>query len=212
MTRDGINRRTLLGASLVWAAAGLRPSLAADDAAILAPIQRLVSGLLEIMKAGRSTPFEQRFGILGPVVDQAFDLQVVLEESVGPAWQNLAPDMQSPLEAAFRRYTVASYVNSFDSFNGQQFTVEPNTRAVGNGEQIVQTRIIPKSGEGHELDYVMRSVRSGWKAVDVLADGAVSRVAVQRSDFRRLLARGGAPALLAQLQQKVADLSGGANG
>jgi phospholipid transport system substrate-binding protein len=44
----------------------------------------------------------------------------------------------------------------------------------------------------------------------VLADGAISRVAVQRSDFRSLLMRGGAPALAASLQQKTADLGGGA--
>ncbi len=96
---------------------------------------------------------------------------------------------------AFRRYTVASYVNSFDDFNGQRFEVKPDTRAVGSGEQVVQTRIIPKHGDTHELDYVMRQGSEGWRAVDVLADGSVSRVAVQRSDFRRLLdpwRRGGA--------------------
>ena len=47
-------------------------------------------------------------------------------------------------------------------------------------------------------------------AVDVLADGSISRVAVQRSDFRRLVARGGAQALIDSLNQKTADLSGGA--
>ena len=55
----------------------------------------------------------------------------------------------------------------------------------------------------------MRNGQSGWKAVDVLADGAISRVAVQRSDFRQLLANGGAPALAVALQQKVANLSDG---
>jgi phospholipid transport system substrate-binding protein len=47
--------------------------------------------------------------------------------------------------------------------------------------------------------------------VDVLADGAISRVAVQRSDFRRLLTRGGAPALAESLRMKSADLAGGAS-
>ena len=55
----------------------------------------------------------------------------------------------------------------------------------------------------------MRQTPSGWKAVDVLADGAISRVAVQRSDFRTVLAGGGGAALVAKLERKVADLSGG---
>jgi phospholipid transport system substrate-binding protein len=56
----------------------------------------------------------------------------------------------------------------------------------------------------------MRRQGSGWKAVDVLADGSISRVAVQRSDFRRLVSRGGAQALIESLNQKTSDLSGGA--
>ncbi len=73
----------------------------------------------------------------------------------------------------------------------------------------VATSIVPSNGSPTRLDYVMRNGSSGWKAVDVLADGSISRVAVQRSDFRHLLATGGVPALVAGLQNKVANLSGG---
>jgi len=44
----------------------------------------------------------------------------------------------------------------------------------------------------------------------VLLEGSISRVAVQRSDFRNALASGDADALIASLRRKVADLSGGA--
>jgi phospholipid transport system substrate-binding protein len=88
--------------------------------------------------------------------------------------------------------------------------IAPTTRAVGN-EQVVQTRIIPKTGDSHELDYVMREGGSGWRAVDVLADGTISRVAVQRSDFRRLMARGGPQALADSLRSKSVDLSDGSS-
>jgi phospholipid transport system substrate-binding protein len=87
--------------------------------------------------------------------------------------------------------------------------VDPQTRPVGNGEQVVHTRINSASGDGHSLDYVMRDTGAGWRVVDVLADGSVSRVAVQRSDFRRLLSRGGAPALTDSLASKSTDLSDG---
>jgi len=43
----------------------------------------------------------------------------------------------------------------------------------------------------------------------VLLDGSISRVAVQRSDFRSLLGSGHAGALIRSLQDKVAQLSGG---
>jgi len=74
----------------------------------------------------------------------------------------------------------------------------------------VTTEIVSVSGTRHELDYVMRQGGSGaWHAVDVLADGSVSQVAVERSDFRRLLNRGGAQALADSLSRKSDDLSDG---
>jgi phospholipid transport system substrate-binding protein len=198
-------------ALLLTAAALLVPPLveARADTTPAAPIQHLNDGLLQVMKAGTATPFRQRFNMLTPVIDSVFDLDAILRQSVGSAWASMPPDQQDSLRQAFRRYTVSSYVNSFDSFNGQKFTVDPQTRPVGNNEQVVNTRITSASGEAHALDYVMRDTGAGWRVVDVLADGSVSRVAVQRSDFRRLLARGGAPALAQSLASKSMDLSDG---
>jgi phospholipid transport system substrate-binding protein len=193
-----------LGGGLVLAAGLAR---ADADPAVIAPIQGLCDSLISVMKAGERTPFSQRFEMLAPAVDRAFDLPAILQVSVGPAWNALPSDQQTALLDAFRRYTISSYVSSFDNFTGQRFTIQPDLRSVGN-EQIVQTKIIPASGDSHQLDYVMRQAGSDWKAVDVLSEGAISRVATQRSDFRALLARGGGPALLASLQQKTADLSG----
>ena len=207
MRMTGLTRRTLLLASSAVLAGPARPARA--NSAPTASIQQLTDALLRTMKAGPGVPFEQRFDTLAPVIDRVFDLDAVLRASVGSAWASLSPNQQDLLRPVFRRYTIASYVNSFNRFNGQQFTVEPHTRPVGNGEQVVLTRITPPSGDGHELDYVMRETGGGWRAVDVLADGAISRVAVQRSDFRRLLSRGGAPALAASLTTKSQDLSDG---
>jgi phospholipid transport system substrate-binding protein len=203
-------RRAVIAAAASLLIGPALPARAADDEAVVAPIQHLVDGLLQVMKAGASTPFSQRFNMLAPVIDQTFDLAAVLQESIGASWATLPPDQQSMLSQAFRRYTVATYVNSFDGFDGQRFEVSPNPRAVGS-EQVVRTQIIPKSGDSHTLDYVMREGGVGWRAVDVLADGSISRVAVQRSDFRRLMARGGPQALADSLRSKSADLSDGSS-
>ena len=176
----------------------------------MAPIRELCDSLLGVMRAGHSTPFPRRFDMLAPAIERALDLATILQLSVGPSWSSLPAADQNTLLTAFRRYTIANYVNSFDNYTGQRFDVQPETRALPNGEQVVQTKIISSSGESHELDYVMRRQGAGWKAVDVLADGSISRVAVQRSDFRRLISSGGARALIESLNQKTSDLSGGA--
>ena len=204
-------RRNLLSlaATAVVATLPWHPASAADDAAATAPIQRLDAALLAAMKAGHTTPFAQRFNALTPVVEQAFDLDAVLMASVGLGWSALPDDQKAQLRGTFRRYTIASYAASFDTYSGQTFQISPTTRSVGNSEVVVQTKIIANAGTATPLDYVMRNGPSGWRAVDVLAAGSISRVAVQRSDFRGLLRSGGVPALSGALQHKVASLSGG---
>jgi phospholipid transport system substrate-binding protein len=206
-----IGRRGLLGLAMPAFAlvTSLRPASAAtaDDAAAIAPVQRLDAALLAAMKAGQGTPIEQRIATLAPVVEQTFDLDAVLAGSIGLQWPGLPNDQKTQLSAAFRRYSVASYAASFNSFNGQTFQVSPTVRDVGNGEVIVQTKFVSGDGSGTLFNYVMRNGPSGWKVVDVLVGGAISRVAVQRSDFRSLLARGGVPALVTALQHKVANLA-----
>ncbi len=202
-----ISRRRLAMLGLAAAAAmpGL-PARAAGDPAVIAPIQGLCDALLTIMKTGAKAPFSQRFDTLAPAVDRALDLGTILQVSVGAIWATLSADQHAALLDAFRRYTINSYVNSFDNFNGQRFVVDPNTRVVG-ADQVVATKIIPTSGDSHSLDYVMRQTGAGWKAVDVLAEGSISRVATQRSDFRSLVMRGGSDALVASLTQKANDLA-----
>jgi phospholipid transport system substrate-binding protein len=207
-----LGRRALLGFAAVAAAAPLLTKAAFADAApaeAVATIDRFNAALLAAMKAGRQTSFQSRYQMLAPAVEQAFDLPAVLAVSVGPRWSSLPADQQSRLLDAFRRYTVASYVANFDHYNGQTFSVLPQARSLGSGEVVVGTRIASAS-DSNDLDYVMRQTPSGWKVVDVLADGSISRVAVQRSDFRSLLTSGGGDALLASLQRKTSDLSGGA--
>jgi phospholipid transport system substrate-binding protein len=208
--RPGCARRLLLGMVVIAAAPLNRRALAETAPAdATSTIQRFNGALLTAMKSGGQTDFSRRFQALAPEVDLAFDLFTVLSVSVGPIWASFSPDQQSRLLVAFRRYTVASYVASFDGYAGQHFTVSPNTRSLGVDRVVVQSRIVKVSGDATELDYVMKQTPLGWKVVDVLVGGSISRVAVQRSDFRRILSNGG-DALLASLQRKASDLSGGA--
>lgn len=180
----------------------------AADAEAAAPIATLNRGLLAGMHAGKAAPFTQRFATLAPLVEAAFDIPGILQASVGPRWATLPPAQQSQLLDVFRRFTVASYVANFDSYDGEKLELLPESRNVG-ADQVVASQIVPASGAATRIDYVMRRTPTGWRAVDVLLNGSISRVAVQRSDFRSLLGAGDAAPLIQSLQRKLADLSGG---
>ncbi len=182
------------------------PARAADPQAA-APIQALDQGLLAAMKAGKQTPFAQRFAALAPVIDRAFDLPVILQSSVGLRWSALPPADQQRLLEAFRKFTISSYVANFDQFGGETISIAPESRTIGQ-DQVVGTRLV-SGGETTPIDYVMRNGPNGWRAVDVLLNGSISQVAVNRSDWRALLASGAGP-LIDSFQRRTATLSGGA--
>lgn len=199
-----VSRRLLLATPALL----LAHTAFADDPAATAPIQALVQGILAGMKVGKSTPFQQRFHTLAPLVDRAFDLPGVLAASVGPRLASLPTDQQAVLQDVFRKFTIASYVANFDTFDGERIEVVPQQRMIG-ADIVVGTKIIPTRGDTVPIDYVMRRSSQGWRAVDVLLNGTISQNAVKRSDFRSLVNATSAQPLIDSLRRKVAELSGG---
>jgi phospholipid transport system substrate-binding protein len=193
----------LLSAFALWLA--LPQTGAASE--VSTPIEALDAGLLQAMKAGKAAPFQQRYDLLAPFVMRAVDLDYILQSAIGASWASVTPVEQAALKAAFQRYSVAAYVSNFDDFSGERFELQP-----GGDATSVQVRIVPGPGGGstHTLTYVMRQTQTGWKAVDVRADGTISQVVAQQSEIRSLFARGGASGLMTRLQQKTTELSGGA--
>jgi phospholipid transport system substrate-binding protein len=183
------------------------PAARAADATPQAPITALNEALSQADKNG-SQPFQSRYDALAPAVDHAFNLPQILQTIIGLRWSQIPADQQKSLLAAFRAFTISSYVANFNTDSGDTFRILPETRNVG-ADVVVETEIDPKQGDPTRIDYVMRNGAGGWQAVDVLQQGTISQAAVQRSDFRAMLNDGGAPKLVESLNKKVATLSGG---
>ena len=107
---------------------------------VTTPVEQLHAGLMAIMKAGKTTPFRQRYEMIAPVIGRTFDLEVILRQVIGPRLAALPPDERAAVGDAFRRYTIASYVANFDTYSGQRFEVAPVVRAAGS-DRVVETQI-----------------------------------------------------------------------
>jgi phospholipid transport system substrate-binding protein len=204
-------RRLMLGmaaAVAVWPREG-HAQAAGQAVEARKPVADLYSGLQATMRMGTNAAFQQQFNQLAPVIDRDFDLAAILQTSVGLRWASLDETSQRTLYGVFRTFTVASYTANFGKDGGEKFEILPDIRASGN-DLIVASRLVPSGGDPVRIDYVVRSGTMGWRIIDVLLNGSISRVAVQRSDFRKILANGDTDALIASLRRKIADLSDGA--
>ena len=208
-----VSRRVLLA---VVCSAAVVPNLARAQvqaqagAGATAPIVALNDALVEVMKAGDSTAFAKRYAILAPAIDSGFDLPHILMISVGSYWTSLPPTQQAKLQEVFRSFIIANYVSNFHSYAGEVVAVAPRhprrRRAAGGDEH--DDEALGRRAAHRLCDGPGRRARG--QVQDILLDGTISRVAVQRSDFSSLLSQGNASSLIASLEQKVSTLSGGA--
>jgi phospholipid transport system substrate-binding protein len=183
------------------------PARAADPAADR--IQSFYSSLLDTMKRGPQLGMQGRYHALEPAVDATFDIPAMIQFIVGPGWSSMNDSDKSSLVAAFRRMTIANYAANFTSFDGEQFNVDPQVQQRGP-DRLVQTTLVPRGQKPVPLIYRMRESSGGWKIIDVFLNGYVSELAMRRSDFATTLAKGGAAALVAKMNQISDGLLSGA--
>ena len=209
-----MTRSILLLGALTLAAPAMLAHVASPAAAqqavtsAVAPVSALYVALTTLQTQGSAVPFEQRAQRLAPAVDQAFNLPMILQTSVGLRFRSLPDVQKQQLAQVFRQFTIARYVSNFAANSGDTLKVLPNPRPSPYGsDQIVQTQIVSSSGSVTKLDYVMRQFPQGWQAVDVLVDGHISQVAVQRSDFGSTVSTGDASPLIESLKKKIRSFS-----
>jgi len=182
-------------------AALVAPALAAfaqaNDAARV-PVQTLCDGLISIMKSGKTAGVRGRATAIGPVVDRVYDIPLMTRLTVGASWNTIAPADQAALVAAFRRMVVGQYAVNFDSFAGQRFVIDPKIENRG-GDSLVRTTLVQSGEDPIPIAYRLRASGGSWKIVDVFYRNAISQLATRRSDFSRVLATGGAKALIRHL-------------
>src|SRR5215468_11525254 len=169
-------------------------------------VATLQDALLSVMKDAKTLGYEGRYQRLEPVVHRVFDLPFMAEKSVGRHWATAGEQNQKDLVATFSRFTVANFAGRFDGFSGQTFRiigVEPST----HGTVLVRTHLDVPNEDGVELNYRLREADGSWRIIDIYLNGTVSELALRRSEYSALVQREGFKALIAKLDERIADLA-----
>lgn len=169
-------------------------------------IARFHDVLLQCMTQAKTLGFAGRYLRLEPAVDQTFNLAGMTKLAVGARWNSLTEAQRQALIEAFGRYTVTSYASHFDGYDGERFEMV-GERPSPTGGIIVDTRMVRRSDEPVEFDYLMREDGGRWRVLDIYVVGTVSEMATRRSEFSATLRAGGADALLELLRRKIAELT-----
>ena len=190
-------KRFSLALALLLAALPLGAARAQSADPAVATVQGFYDTLLASMKGGKALGAQGRFDKLKPAVERAFDLGTMIKYAVGPGWDTASPADQFSLTSAFERMTVAQYAGNFDSFDGEQFVVDPKI-VVRGSDRYVSSKLVTKD-QTVVFIYRVRQFGGGWKIIDILLDGNISQLSVYRSDFAATVKSGGAAALVSKI-------------
>ncbi len=161
----------------------------------------LYDALLSTMKNGRVLGQSGRFTQLEPVIRRTFDIPAMARLSVGPSWASLSEAQRQQVTESFGRYISAIYADRFDNYAGQKLQVTGEQPAAAG--IMVKSQIIKANGEPVKVDYMMRRNGEGWLISDIYLDGAISEVAIRRSEFAAILKKEGIDGLIAALNRKA---------
>lgn len=202
-------RRSARGASigaLLLLVAGV--AIAGEPSAPVKVVETMHAGMIDVMKSAATTSFAERAAKLEPVLDTAYDLDFMGRKSLGKSFDTLSPEDQKRWLEAFHRFMVANYAGRFTSYSGQKFETVGDEPAAQD-TVLVRTRLVDPGKENVDLAYRLRRQDGTWKIIDVYLKGTVSELALRRSDFTAILDRQGFAALMANLDEKIADLRDG---
>ncbi len=176
-----------------------------------APPGEVVAGLnetlLSVMRDAKSLGFQGRYDRLAPVLNEAFNFQVMAGISAGRHWRGLSPAQQRQLVASFGRMSIGTFASRFDGFSGERFEVlgeEPGPRKT----VLVRNKLIKTGGETIEINYLTKRYDGRWRVVDVYLDSIYSELATKRSEYSSVLAKEGLDGLLARLDAKLVQMGG----
>jgi len=168
-----------------------------------AVVGALHATLVEVMRDATKLGFSGREQQLSPTLTQSYDLPFVSHLVLGRRWKALDDGQRRRMIDTFTALTVATYASRFDDYSGERFEFV-SQRALKKRLELVRTVLVKKDGDKVRLDYVMHHTKSGWRIVNVLADG-VSEISIKRADYAKVMRGEGFDALLGKLAKQTAN-------
>lgn len=160
--------------------------------------------LQTVMRNAKTLRFAGRRDMLGKQLTDVYHLPVMARIAVGAHWRKLTPAQQTLLVSAFSRLTIATYASRFNDWSGERFEMR-GVQDVRAKTVLVKTAIVRPGKPAVEINYLMRQFQAGWKVIDIFLKESYSELATKRSEYSSILRRRGFDALIAEINQKIAQ-------
>ncbi len=161
-------------------------------------IQETIEQVLTVVSNSAQSDEPDRKRQLRETLMPPFDWTEMAKQTLGKHW-DAAAARQDEFVSAFSEFLGNSYAGKIGSYKDEKIVYL--TEAVNNDQAQVKTKIVSGKGEPTAITYQMHRLDGDWKIYDVVVED-ISLVVNFRSQFSRILAKGGIDNLLRQLKEK----------
>ncbi len=143
---------------------------------------------------------ESRRDRIAAIAYEHFDFDTMSKLVIARPWRNFTKEERTEFITEFKTHLARSYGRRLGRYEGVRLEVVGEV-SEQRGDVTVKSKIVGGQFDGATIDYRSRSKDGEWLVIDVIIVG-VCLVSNFRSQFRRIVSRGGAPELLARLKDK----------
>lgn len=168
-------------------------------------VEKLQAKLIEVMKEAESLSVSARYDRLLPTIEEVFYVPLMARVAASSSWKDASAAQRAGLAMAFRRMSASTLATMLNGYGGESFE-RIGERPGPQKTLLVETRIIIPKKKPHDLTYVARKFKDRWYIIDVVVDKGISELSVRRSEYRRVLKKGGIDGLIKTLNTKADEL------
>jgi phospholipid transport system substrate-binding protein len=129
-----------------------------------------------------------------------FDFDTMSKLVIARPWRKFTKEQRAAFIDEFKVHLARSYGRRLSRYAGVDVRVVSEV-AEQRGDITVHSRVVGGQFDGAAMNYRMRGKTGEWLVIDVIIEG-VSLVSNFRSQFKPIVARGGAEELLRRLKDK----------
>ncbi len=175
-----------------------------QEQAMQTPVNELHDALINIMKSGGSSSFEDRYSIMEKVITKKFNTPLISRVVLSRYWNSLDEKAQTDFIDLFNRLTISTYVSRFDSYDGESFKYL-STESMKKDRFLIKTELLRADDDPVSFNYIVQIDAGQWKIISVIANG-INDLSLKRSEYSSVIEEQGFESLIASMREKISDL------
>tara|TARA_B100000686_G_C16802918_1_gene987486 strand:+ start:912 stop:1541 length:630 start_codon:yes stop_codon:yes gene_type:complete len=135
------------------------------------------------------------------VIKQTYDTKKMIRMIVGRQWKNLGKEEKSDLVNIFQEYISHNYLKRFKKIN--EFNFENiGIDQFGENYKIFKTLMVIPDEDQIKINYLLHKKNGDWRIFDILLSGSISEIATKKSEFKKIIKKGGIKLLIQEIKKK----------